>query len=379
MRLLLITAVYPTPRRSHKGIFNRELVAGLRHAGDDVRVVAPIPWPDLIRTRTDLPSPVQVSYPVWWYPSKFGHASYHRWMQWSVLPAVHRMTANWRPDLVMGYWTHPDGTTALAAARELGVPGVVMVGGSDVLLLTARSRRRAVIVDTLRHADQVLTNGSNLRQKVIELGIPAARVAAFHHGVDGARFHPGDPRLARQQLELPLDRVIFLWVGHMVPVKGLDVLLRAWTRMSALDKPPLLLLIGDGGQRTALERQAARQGAEVRFLGAVSHDALPPWYRAADAVLLPSRSEGVPNVLLESLACGTPFIASDVGDVAALRDEASVIVPAGDVAALAEAIAAKSRQAPMTVRSHAPVLDRAEATAEFRDFLQAVVQRKAAG
>lgn len=379
MRLLLITAVYPTPRRPNKGTFNRELVAGLNHAGDDVRVIAPVPWPDLARPRKDIPSPVAVSYPVWWYPSKFAHVTHHRWMQWSVLPTVRRVTARWRPELVMGYWTHPDGTTALAAARELAVPGVVMVGGSDVLLLTSALRRRAVIVDTLRRADQVLTNGSNLRRKVIELGIPAERVAAFHHGVDRSRFHPGDTRLMRQQLELPLDRVIFLWVGHMVPVKGLDVLLRAWARVSALDNPPLLLLIGDGEQRPALERQAARQGAEVRFLGAMPHDALPSWYRAADAVLLPSRSEGVPNVLLESLACGTPFIATDVGDVATLRDAASVIVPAGDAAALADAIVARSRQAPMTVRSHAQVVDRADATAEFRELLHGVLRRKAAG
>jgi glycosyltransferase involved in cell wall biosynthesis len=379
MRLLLITAVYPTPRRLHKGAFNRELVAGLRLAGDEVRVVAPIPWPDLVRAPAAGPLPDGVSYPIWWYPSKLARVTHHTWMQWSVMPTVRRMTAKWRPDLVMGYWTHPDGTTALAAARELGVPGVVLAGGTDVLLLTSEPRRRRVIVDTLLQADQVLTVGANLRRKVIELGVPAERVAVFHHGVDRTRFHPGDQRFARQQLSLPLDRTIFLWVGHMVPVKGLDVLLAAWPRVASIDKPPLLLLIGDGDLRPALERQAANFGGEIRFLGALPHETLPAWYRAADMVLLPSRSEGVPNVLLESLACGTPFIASDVGDVGVLRDSASVTVPAGDAETLAAAIIARSNQPIMPVPSQEQVLDRAEAIIEMQAHLRAVLERRAPG
>ena len=133
----------------------------------------------------------------------------------------------------MGYWTHPDGTTALAAARELGVPGVVLAGGSDVLLLTAEPRRRAVIVDTLQRADQVLTVGANLRRKVIELGVPAERVAVFRHGVDRSRFHPGDRYLARRQLQASRSiEPSSSGSGHMVPVKGLDVLLEAWPRVA---------------------------------------------------------------------------------------------------------------------------------------------------
>jgi glycosyltransferase involved in cell wall biosynthesis len=76
----------------------------------------------------------------------------------------------------------------------------------------------------------------------------------------------------------------------------------------------------------------------VVFEGAVAHDRLGDWYRSADLTVLPSLSEGVPNVLLESLACGTPFVASRVGGVATLARDPRALVPPGDADALAEAL-----------------------------------------
>jgi glycosyltransferase involved in cell wall biosynthesis len=89
-----------------------------------------------------------------------------------------------------------------------------------------------------------------------------------------------------------------------------------------------------------LERRAGELGVgdRVRFAGAAPHDDLAAWYRAADLTVLSSHSEGVPNVLLESLACGTPFVATAVGSVASLTTNLAVLAPPGDPAALAGAI-----------------------------------------
>ncbi len=372
MRLLLVTAVYPTPRRPTKGTFNRELVTALRHAGDDVRVIAPVPWTDLFVAPTGTPEP-GVTYPAWFYPPRIGHAHQHRWLRRAVLPAAARLAAEARPDLVLGYWTHPDGTVALEVARRLGVPGVLLVGGSDIRLLTANPARRRVIVATLAAAARVLAIGEPLRQRVIALGIDPAAVVAVARGVDTERFHPGPPAEARRRLGLPGDRHIALWVGRMEPVKGLDVLLDAWGRLAATAPRPLLVLVGDGGERAALERRARAFGDSVRFVGPMPHDALPDWYRAADCVVLPSRSEGMPNVLLESLACGTPFVASDVGSVAELLEPSSAVVPAGDAAALAAALDRQFAAAPLERRSAAPVTSRADAVALIRAQLAGVV------
>ena len=373
MRLLLITSVFPSPRRPTKGTFNRELVSGLREAGDDVRVVVPVPWTDLLRTRRTGTPERGTTYPLWWFPPRIGHSTHHHWMSLSLISRASHTTRRWDPDLVLGYWTHPDGTVALELARRLGVPGVVLAGGSDIQVLTRDAARRRIIVETLRAADRVFTVGAPLRNAVIALGVAPGQVGILDRGVDRSRFFSSPPGLARQRLGLPGDRPIVLWVGRMVAVKGLDVLLESWSAVSGAPAHPLLLLIGDGDDRRALQRQAAGLGDSVRFVGPVRHDALPDWYRAADCVVLPSRLEGIPNLLLEALACGTPFVASAVGGVATLLDEASSTVPPDDPAALAAALRARIAIAPMSRRAHAEIADRRDAIASLRRELQAMV------
>ncbi|MBP6442597.1 MAG: glycosyltransferase [Gemmatimonadales bacterium] len=380
MRILLVTSVYPTPYGPHKGTFNAALVTGLHLAGDDVRVVAPIPWTDRLRRRAVGTTAEGVSHPLWWYPPKVGHHRHHRWMRRTVLPAARTITEEWRPDLVLGYWTHPDGTVALEVAREFGVPGVLLVGGSDILVLTAKPARRAIIVETLLAADRVLAVGAPLRDSVVALGVPAERVDAFARGVDRQRFAPTDGLAARRRLGLPLDRPIALWVGRMVPVKGLDVLMAAWSLIHRGKSAPLLVLAGDGEQRGELAQMAARMGDSVQLVGSVSHAALRDWYAAADVVVLPSRSEGVPNVLIEGLACGTPFVASAVGAVPDLLEPNSRVVPPGNVTALAGALDDALQGPPLSRRadsSHIP--DRQEAVAAVRAILQRTLAARATG
>ena len=373
MRLLVITSVFPSSRRPTKGTFNRALVAELRAAGDDVRVVSPIPWTDLFRMRVSARPEPATTYQLWWYPPRLAHPTHHRWMSHSVLPAALRATQSWQPDLVLGYWTHPDGTVALRIAKRLGVPGALLVGGSDIQLLTRNAARRKVIVATLRAADRVFAVGSPLRDAVIALGVPPTRVSTFVQGVDRKRFHPRSPERARAHLGLPRDRPIVLWVGRMVPVKGLDVLMRSWIEVARDPARPLLLLIGDGEERAALERAAAKLSDSIRLVGSIANDALPDWYRAADCVVLPSRSEGVPNVLVEGLACGTPYIASAVGGVTTLNDEESITVPPEDVAALTAALLTRVRLPPMSRRSVAEVPSRQETVASLREQLRSVI------
>ena len=235
--------------------------------------------------------------------------------------------------------------------QRLDVPGVILVGGSDIQVLTRLTARRKVIVATLRAADRVFAVGDPLRDAVIALGVSPAQTGVFTRGVDRRRFYPAPPEDARARLGLPHDRPIVLWVGRMVPVKGLDVLLRSWAEVARDPARPLLLLIGDGEERRMLEHEAARSSDSVRLVGSVSHETLPDWYRAADCVVLPSRSEGVPNVLVEGLACGTPFVASAVGGVPMLRDHESITVPPEDVEALTAALLMRVRLPPMSRRT----------------------------
>ena len=343
-----------------KALFNLGMCQSLDRT-HDVRVVAPVAWTDRFRrTPAGVETQLRVTYPTYYFPPAVLRSYRASFMWWSLRRALRSIASHWQPDLVLSYWVHPDGEVARRLAREYGIPFVQMVGGSDVLLGGDNSRRWQQILHTLRQADAVVTIGHHLANHVIAQGIDRARVAPIYRAVNVALFRPGPQRSARAALGVAGGEPVVLWVGRLVPVKGLDTLLRAMPAIREALPNVQLHLIGNGPLRRDLVAQAAALGVSsaVHFHGAIASDLLPAWYQAADATVLPSLSEGVPNVLMESLACGTPFVASAVGSVPDLADPRfDRTVAPGNSGALAAALVDVLRRRAETPRdSRLPAL-----------------------
>lgn len=309
--------------------------------GCEVRVVAPVPWTKRTGTRVRV-MPVE-HYPTYWYAPRLLQSHYHNTMHWSIGRTLANVTREFRPDAVLGAWADPDGTVALRHAQTLGVPAGVIAMGSDLMLLPRSAPRRRVIAATMQHADHVFAVGSVLQRRAIELGAQAERVSNFLCGVDLTRFSSGDRAEARGRLGLRTAGPLLLWIGSMGTIKATERLLYAAARLTAEFPEISIALVGDGPRRLFLEQVVAGTptlAGRVHFAGSVAHDNLPDWYRAASLFVLPSRSEGVPNVLLEAMTCGIPFVASDVGSIGDLLPySTSAVVPEGDIPSLASAIA----------------------------------------
>ncbi len=343
-RILFFSMVYPRAYEPTRGTFCYATCKALaqRH---QVRVVSPQAWMECLRRPQPLdPRFVRevgpTEYPCYLYPPGIMRASYGHWMWHSVRRSLLRTAAEFRPQAILSQWADPDGTTAVRLGRRLGIPSGVIVGGSDVLLLVKDRRRRAVIARTLQSAQAVFAVSRDLREKTLELGVDPQRVHVVYRGVDEA-FVPGPRDEARRRLGLPVDGEVVLWGGKMVPVKGLEVLLAAFARLAEARPQASLVLVGDGPRRGAVEQQVRTLGLQdrVRLVGLVESERLPDWYRAADVTALSSHSEGIPNVLRESLACGTPYVATRVGGIAELGDHPALqLVPAGDAGAMASAL-----------------------------------------
>jgi glycosyltransferase involved in cell wall biosynthesis len=160
--------------------------------------------------------------------------------------------------------------------------------------------------------------------------VAEARWRVVPNGVDTDHFSPFGPRVSDPQGYV-------LVVGRLVPYKGVGVLLRA---LAMLRDPPPLLVAGDGPLRPALEIQAERWGVDARFLGRVPDAALPALYRGAALTVLPSvnRQEAFGVALLESIACGTPVVASNLPGVADVASLGGLIAEAGNADDLAQAL-----------------------------------------
>ncbi len=184
-------------------------------------------------------------------------------------------------------------------------------------------------------------------------GAPSEAIGVVPCGVNLGLFHPMDKSEARQRLGFPQDQAIVLYVGRFAPLKGIRRLLEAVTCIERCKRPRLVIVGGDGEQTPESGRLldlARERGIQdrVTFAGRIEQENLPLHYNAADLLVVPSYYESFGLVALESLACGTPVVATPVGAMKSLLREGENGRIVHDVTArsLAEAIEAFIKEGP---------------------------------
>jgi D-inositol-3-phosphate glycosyltransferase len=297
---MLVTSLYPTTDRPEAGAFVARRVQALRDQGVDVEVIA---------TKT----------------YRVGGFRRHLGMLWSALMARGRF------DGVEGHVLLPASLIAWFVARSRRIPFVVYAHGSDVVVAARRTPIHLALAKLVaRGADRIVTNSADTAAYVEALG---ASPIVISPGVDFDRFKPGDRAAARARLGLEREPLVAVYVGSLDHRKGADVF------AAALGQAPCWkgVLVGAGALRPSL----AARFPDLRFEGVVAPDAVPDWMLAADAVVVPSRREPLGLAAIEALASGTPVVASAVGGLrdVVLDGQNGILVPAGDPAAVAAALA----------------------------------------
>jgi glycosyltransferase involved in cell wall biosynthesis len=344
MRILAVTNLFPNPLQPRRGTFNLQQFRALA-ASHDVRVIAPISWTweyfvsqteSMPQGRRVVRDGMTVDHPHYLYTPKIFRGMYGHFFLRSIRASFHAAVEAMRPDVVLGCWAYPDGWAAARLAREAGLPIAIKVHGSDLLTAGAGSPRERGAAEALCAADAVVAVSADLAARAAALGVPSERIHLIRNGIDTDRFRAGDRDEARTALGIEGQEPIVLFVGNLIPVKGPDLFLQAFARLVQCRPRIRCVLVGHGPMESSLRRMAADLGIEeqVRFAGSRPHEELPLWYRAAHCLIVPSRSEGVPNVLLEATACGTPWVATRVGGVLEVAPT-SMTVPPEDPAALA--------------------------------------------
>jgi glycosyltransferase involved in cell wall biosynthesis len=191
-----------------------------------------------------------------------------------------------------------------------------------------------------RATRRIVTTGERLREQVIrETGVSPSRVVSIATGIDLARYRRGDRRAARAALGLPVEGFIVGIVATMRGWKGHSFLFEALAAMP--ERSARLVAVGDGPQREVLGALAASLGIADRVVFPGNQDDVVPWLQAMDLFCLPSwANEGVPQGLMQAMACGIPVISTPVGSIDEIvRDgHTGVLVPPRDAAALRAAI-----------------------------------------
>ena len=182
---------------------------------------------------------------------------------------------------------------------------------------------------------------------------------------------------ARQKLKLPTDKKILLWIGRFCDVKNPQLFVEAFRKLVQTEVHCRAYMLGDGPLRPGIAKWLVKENLQeqCQLIGNVAHQALVDWYRAADRTVLTSDSEGIPNVLQESIACGTPFVATNVGGVSEIASEhLDRLVEPGNATHLCDALRRSLQASVTSARSFHPSGQR-----EFADrFIQAIGIKKAA-
>ena len=201
-------------------------------------------------------------------------------------------------------------------------------------------------VTLLRLADRVQVVNTEVERMVRNLGVPRDRVVRLSNAVDTKVFRPAsieEKSAARKRVGIPAEKTIVLWVGRMAPVKGLDLLLRAWALLPEPERADVLLvMVGEGPERDKLLEMMTQLGLGDSVCLAGAHKTVRDYYWAADLFVLPSRTEGLSGALIEAMASGLPVIASNVGGAIDLviEDENGSLFIAEDRHQLAQKLAA---------------------------------------
>ncbi|MBN1348680.1 glycosyltransferase family 4 protein [candidate division KSB1 bacterium] len=353
MKLLIISKMFPNRLEQTFGKFVLDETIELAKM-HDVRVIAPIPWfPRLpifpkwyhfsLIPQQDTINNIPVYYPRYIVTPKIGRSFYGRNYIRGIRRTVARIWSHFQFDLILAHYAYPDGYSAAYYKKLYKRPLVLKLHGSDINEdLDIRGLRKGTL-RALQKADLLVPVSRALKEEMLSEGIAAEKIKVINNGINKSLFRRMDRAECRRRLNLPPDKQLILYVGYLDPVKGVPLLIDGFQNYLNLGGNNTdLLLVGDGELREEVKQKINQMNLNqhVKLMGNKSHEQIPLWMNACDALCLSSYFEGYPMVLIEAKSCGLPIVATDVGGIKEiLHDDASSrIVPRGDAMAIGRGI-----------------------------------------
>lgn len=318
MRILTLSTLFPAASRPNFGIFVERQTAALSALPDfDVTVINPIglaPLPMAQKELRALPARelwrgLKVHRPRFTAIPRIGGRWNPGMIARAVLPLARRLHAEQPFDVIDAEFFYPDGPAAMRLSDALGIPFTAKARGADIHHWPHAAGCGAQIMEAAKKAAGLLAVSGSLKADMVALGMDETKIRVHYTGLDQQRFVPCDR--ASEKTRLGVSGSLILSVGALIPRKRQGLLIEALPQLPGAT----LMLAGHGPHESALRAQAEANSVadRVRFMGSVAHDDLPALFAAADVMALTSDSEGLANVWVEALACGTPIVASKVG------------------------------------------------------------------
>ena len=312
--LLIITNLYPLPWEPNRATFNRQQFAQLDDEFEK-SVLVPIAFSEWFSHRKEIKQTENLRYIPYFYLPKVGRRFYSVFMFLSILMHSGWWLLNIKPKVILASWAFPEAVAASWISKLFGSRFFFKVHGSDINIHGKIPSRAQQIVNAAKRSSGILSVSQALADLMVIMGIERSKISVIYNGVDHEQFGV--------ETKTPIDGDYLLYVGNLKYDKGVLELIKGFAKIC--DHYPALNLVYAG---SGIEKKSIIQLSKtlnitdrVQLLGPIEHHKLPALITHARALVLPSYNEGVPNVILEAMACGTPVLATNVGGIPEVVDE----------------------------------------------------------
>lgn len=348
MKVLSFSYCFPNSSNKNWGIFVFQRLSALAHF-QDFKVCSPVPWFPLLKSgdrgkknEQEMWEGLETHRPRFFYIPGFLKNQDAGFYAKGIRKWLLNLCEEWKPDILDAHFVWPDGVGVSLLAQELGIPYVITLRGKLYECIKISSQKKQC-ARALKNAAAIISVSGLMAEEALKLGVDKDRIHIIPNGVDKDTFFIQDKVQCRKILDLPLDKRLLVTVAHLGHRKGHHEVIQA---LAGLPEDVCLILVGgaaQGGTPEKLRAVAVEAGVEHRLIlpGPQPYGRVPLYFCAADASVLASYREGCPNAVLESLACGTPVVASNVGAVRDILPDpaAGRVVPPRQVEPLKKALA----------------------------------------
>lgn len=332
LKVLVISDLYPDNVNPVKGVFVHNQLNQLADCGVNIIVISPVPWSPYILSlvrkswgkyskvdKTSDMGRIQVEYPrylrppgLWFYPYS-GITCYL-----GIRKTIERIYQRFPFDVLYTNALIPSGYSGCLLARKLDVPSVCYVGESDLshsnLSKSFSERMGYVILNSTR----LVSVSKCEKDRIIEIANPKRPIEVIYRGTDIEVFKCLNINFElKRRLSLPDDSLVITFVGWLIKRKGVSDLLKAFSTIASRFPEAYLMVVGEGPERSNLDALSKNIGVEKRviFTGLVKNEDMKSYYSITDVMAFPSYAEGLPNAVVEAVACGKPVVATNVGGI----------------------------------------------------------------
>lgn len=335
-KILFISSLYPNPFDMRVAPFNKQQLSSLSKYYL-IDVISPIPWiskkNNSSRCNWVDEGDVRCFFPTFYYPPRIARCFHGDFYYYSIIGLVNRLARENNYELIFSSWLYPDVWAAQKVADKLKLPFFFKVHGTDVNRLDRGSLFAKKSLSAVIQSSGVVCVSRALKNRLVDFGCNGSKIHVLYNGINKEIFHPADKFLLKGEMQIKKGSKLILYVGRLEKEKGIFELLDAFKEMSKDNINNLRLnIIGEGSCIGSINKYLT-DNKLLNIVGMMGFLPLPDvakWMNVSDVLCLPSYMEGVPNVVLEALACGTRVVTTNVGglpEIAAQDNRVILVKP----------------------------------------------------